>query len=650
MIDGETTRLAAKVEDLPRTLDLLRTWDARPIADAISAGRHRHAVAVGSGGSGVVAAFFARCRETLFGRATGILTPLALSVANIELVDSDVWLFSASGDNGDVRAAVAAARARRASSINLLTRGGDGRAARMVSGTEIGRVLTFPVADEKDGFLATHSLAGSMGALLLGCDAASVDPVGNGLIDRLVKKVEADSQIDARAGPAAVLASMRPGDTLILVADPQLVTVSTVIETSAWEASLCAVQVTDMRNFAHGRHSWLHHRWRDTVVLGLTGTETRELWQEIATRLPSGLRHGVIDHGDCGRFRNAAGAIAGLSLVQAIGRGVGVDPGKPGIADFGRELYDSESLPALVATIGSSVLHKRVAVFERDDPDRTEDCLRRLERERLAGLEGAVVGGLVLDYDGTVVAAGRREEPPDQLILDELMRLHDGGVRIAIATGRGGSAGEMLRSVLPDSMHAEIVMGYYNGAHVRSLDIDIRHDPPPADPDVAAVMGWISTGRYLVDQDGIRDSGVQASIRITALTDADGFVANLGGREEIASGRLRAVKSGHSVDIVPTSASKLAVVDRVRSESAPGVAVLCIGDSGEVGGNDHEFLREPHGLSVGRVCGNSEGVWAPFGESPSGPAALLRILAAIRPDVTGAMRLYITDMLDNYDG
>ena len=553
MIDGGKTRLAAKIESLPRTLDLLRTWDTRPIAGAMSAGRERHAVAVGSGGSAVVAAFFARCRETLFGRATGVLTPLALSVANIELVDTDVWLFSASGDNGDMRAAVAAARARRASSINLLTRGADGRAARMVLGTEGGRVLTFPVADEKDGFLATHSLAGSVGALLLGCDAASLNPVGDGLLDRLVERVEADSRIDARSGPSAVLASMRRGDTLILVADPQLATVSSVIETSAWEASLCAVQVTDMRNFAHGRHSWLHHRAGDTVVLGLTGIETRELWQEIAARLPSGLRHTAIDHGDCGRFRNAAGAIAGLSLVQMIGRGVGVDPGKPGIADFGRELYDSEGLPALVATIGASVLHKRAAVFERDDPDRTEDCLRRLERERLADLDGASVGGLVLDYDGTVVASDRREEPPDQPILDQLVRLHDAGVRIAIATGRGGSAAEMLRSVLPAGMHTGVLMGYYNGAHIRSLDIDIRQDPPAAHFDVASVVGWIRTGHHLADPDGIRDSGVQASVRVAALTDADGFVADLSGREEVASGRLRAVRSGHSLDIVPTA-------------------------------------------------------------------------------------------------
>lgn len=640
------SRLASKIERLPDTLDLLRAWDPRPIADAVAAGRGRDAIAVGSGGSAVIATFFARCRETLFGRPTTVCTPLTLSVANFDLSNTDVWLFSASGDNGDVRAAVAAVRIRRAAGVHLVTRDASGRAAVMVSDLEHGRVHTFPVADRKDGFLATHSLAGSLGALLLGCDAASSNPVGSRLLERLVDRVRIESVASEGAEPARILASMRRGDTLVLVADPQLATVSTLIDTSAWEASLCPVQTTDMRNFAHGRHSWLHHHGRDTVVLALTGLETRELWQDIARRLPPDVRNVAVDHGDCGRFRNAVGALSGLEIIDAIGRGVGIDPGKPGIADFGRELYDDEGLPERVATMGCSVVQKRSAVFEWDDPDRTEDCLRRLEGERLALLDGAAVGAIVLDYDGTVVASDRREEPPEQAILDELARLHGCGIRIAVATGRGGSVAEMLRSVLPKAMHARVMVGYYNGGHVRGLDVDITKEPPAADGDVATVVAWIRDAGHLADHEGLRDSGVQASVRLAALVDPDGFVGDLGRREEMTSGRLRAVRSGHSVDIVPSATSKLAVVERIRDEIEEDLIVLTLGDSGEAGGNDHEMLRGPHGMSVGRVCGGPDGVWAPLGTSPSGPAALFRILAAIRPEEAGIVRLRLADMLD----
>ncbi len=646
IVDPARSRFASKIDGLPGTLDLLRVWDPRSMTAAVAAGRDRNAIAVGSGGSAVVATFFARCRETLFGRTTAVYTPLRLSVANLGLSNTDVWLFSASGDNGDIRAAVAAARTRGAAGIHLVTRDGSSRAALMVSDLEQGRVHTFPVADRKDGFLATHSLAGSLGALLLGCDAASSNPAGGRLLDRLVKRVQTGRQTFEGPDPARVLASMRRGDTLVLVADPQLATVATLIDTFAWEASLCPVQTTDMRNFAHGRHSWLHHRGSDTVVLALTGLETRQLWQDIAIRLPPGVRNVAVDHGDCGRFRNAVGAMTGLALIEAIGRGVGIDPGKPGIADFGRELYDDEGLPEFVAAIGGSIVQKRSAVFEWDDPDRTEDCLRRVEGERLALLDGAAIGAIVLDYDGTVVVSDRREESPDQSILDELARLNACGVRIAIATGRGGSVAEILRSVLPEAMHARVMVGYYNGGHIRGLDVDITENPPAADGDVASVVAWIRGGDHLSNPNGIRDSGVQASVRVAALVDPDGFIADLGRRKEMTSGRLRAVRSGHSVDVVPAATSKLAVVKRVRDEIAGGLIVLTLGDSGEAGGNDHELLRRPHGMSVGRVCGSPDGVWAPSGTSPSGPAALLRILGAIQSDEDGIMRLRLAVMLD----
>ena len=58
--------------------------------------------------------------------------------------------------------------------------------------------------------------------------------------------------------------------------------------------------------------------------------------------------------------------------------------------------------------------------------------------------------------------------------------------------------------------------------------------------------------------------------------------------------------------------------------------VLAIGDSGEPGGNDNELLAAPPSVSVDGVCGHLGGSWSFFGRSPSGPAALLRILRALR--------------------
>src|SRR3546814_5746306 len=80
--------------------------------------------------------------------------------------------------------------------------------------------------------------------------------------------------------------ALRSDDLLLLICDPQLRPVAELIETSAWEASLCPVQRTDVRNFAHGRHSWLHHHPDRSMVLGLVGKDGLPLWHAVAARLP----------------------------------------------------------------------------------------------------------------------------------------------------------------------------------------------------------------------------------------------------------------------------------------------------------------------------------------------------------------------------
>src|SRR5690606_12572939 len=99
---------------------------------------------------------------------------------------------------------------------------------------------------------------------------------------------------------------------------------------SAWEAALCPVQRTDVRNFAHGRHTWLHHRGERTVILGLIGDDGRDIWARAEALLPKTVRRHLFDFGDAGRLRTAIGIVEGLVIVEAIGTATAIDPGKPG--------------------------------------------------------------------------------------------------------------------------------------------------------------------------------------------------------------------------------------------------------------------------------------------------------------------------------
>ena len=63
--------------------------------------------------------------------------------------------------------------ARRARSINLVTRNPLGKTSQNVRTHPRGRVHPVPVSDQKDGFLATHSLVGTIGILLHAFDSLS---------------------------------------------------------------------------------------------------------------------------------------------------------------------------------------------------------------------------------------------------------------------------------------------------------------------------------------------------------------------------------------------------------------------------------------------------------------------------------------------
>src|SRR3546814_17833930 len=101
-----TTRFAEKLNRLSETVAMFSGFDSAEMKKAIIAGRDRHAIAVGSGGSVISAEFFARCRETLSHGTTSIQTPMHLVLGLSDVSDSDVWLFSAGANNPYTIAAV----------------------------------------------------------------------------------------------------------------------------------------------------------------------------------------------------------------------------------------------------------------------------------------------------------------------------------------------------------------------------------------------------------------------------------------------------------------------------------------------------------------------------------------------------------------
>lgn len=634
-----------KLDGLQGTVQLLETFDAGTLANGLADGRNHCAIAIGSGGSAIAARFFARCRDTLGLGVTSVETPMEVVLGTHDISEIDVWLFSAGADNADVVAAATAARQRRCRQLHIVTRGPSGAATRLVADSG-GCVHVVPVVTARDGYLATHSMIATIGSLLIASDAVADDARGQDkLVHALLGRLRDVRDPVGRSTMAERFASLRHRDTVMLLADPQLRPISTLLETSIWEASICAVQSADFRNFAHGRHGWLHNRADETLVVALTAMETREVWASLGAVLPPTIRTTTLDLGDGGRLSNALGIIDGLGMIEAMGQAVAVDPAKPGYGEFGPAVYDNRALEAVAAGLPPSVRHKRAAMARSDQLASSSDPLRIHASARLDRLASVTIGGLVFDYDGTLVATEDRYSPPRAEIIEHLVRLDAAGVRLGVATGRGNSAGKDLRSVLPPEMHCRMLIGYYNGGYLAPLEVDIETAPPPGDPAISETAAWLRSRGDLFVSDEYKVGRLQIVINTELLRLPYRFRRDMTECPVVSSGRVRVIASGHSFDIVPAIATKLRVVQAIKRVMPMDGEILCFGDSGSSSGNDHALLAHPYGISVGEVCGALDGCWSLFGDCPAGPDALLNALRAlVLSPSAGGIRLDVQAM------
>lgn len=630
-----TPIFSSKLDRLMETIEAACNEDAGPLAEALERSAAFPVAAVGSGGSAVAAEFFSSCRTWLLHSATAVTTPMAFALDPV-LPRWGVWLFSASGDNADIRAAYETAVKEHARRVDVVTTRERSMIAEAASA--LARLHVVPVADEKDGFLATHSLVSTLTSLLLASDELA-DNRRPEHVDLILSRSRRAVSEEYRSRTFEMLSAFSADDrnTLLILHDPALTAAAVMVETSCWEAGLCGVQRTDFRNFAHGRHVWLAKHASKTVTLSLTCDRSRPFWNSLDSNIPQEVPRFHLDFGSPGRRALFDAILSSFAVVEAIGIAVGIDPGKPGVADFGRKIFEAQDLITAVKDEDAATRRKRRSELRSDEPDRSAIPWALRREEFVQRLGKAEFGALVLDYDGTMVTTERRLDPPSDAILAGVRRLIDGGISVALATGRGGSVGEELRKHLTEDQCSRVLVGYYNGAHIAPLAVDLRVDPPEPDAAIARMYETLSSVEGLFAGDWLpKRSPFQITIGTDRFASAAEGMLRL--REVVqAHEGVRMFRSGHSVDICPTWAGKQRVVHAVRKTVADdSLDVLAIGDSGDRQGNDYELLGADFGLSVDRVCEREVFCWNLLPSGVSGPEGLLTILSGM--SITGARR------------
>ena len=406
-------------------------------------------------------------------------SPLLTRSTSHSTVAVATWLLSAGGGNADILAATRATILREPRQIGVLCGREASPLAALCRQHPFVDLLLYPPPAGKDGFLATNSLL-AFTALLTRAYASEFgsDADWQDVIDHLKPLLP-----DIAAAPEAWEAATAPlwtRSTTLVLHGPSTRIGAIDLESKFTEAALGHLQFADYRNFAHGRHHWLAKRSETSAVLAFVTDADRPLAERTLDLIPTDVPQARISLGGRPGAAALASLVAAMRITGWAGRTRGIDPGEPGVPEFGRRIYNLRlprplrvlDLPDLTPREAAAIARKagiapaRLAASGelRRWHDALEDFLTRLRDARFAGI--------VLDYDGTVVDTRHRSVPAAREMTAELARLATAGARIGIATGRGKSVRRDLQERLPRTLWPLVVVGYYNGAEVAPLDDD----------------------------------------------------------------------------------------------------------------------------------------------------------------------------------
>ena len=621
---------------LAETFKWATTVDLEPLCQAVRTAGLSPLRIIGSGGSLTCAHALAGLHQRYTGHVAAVATPL-------DVVDQPLnaavatWLLSAGGENADILAAAKALILREPRQIGVLCGREASPLAKLCRQHPFVDLLLYPPPAGKDGFLATNSLLGFTALLTrayaveFGSDADWQD-----VIDHL-KPLLPDTATALEAWEAATI-PLWSRSTLLVLYGPSTRIGAIDLESKFTEAALGHLQLADYRNFAHGRHHWLAKRSETSAVLAFITCKDRALAERTLDLIPANVPQARIV------FDGQPSAVALASLVAALrttgwaGRSRSIDPGRPGVPEFGRKIYNLRlprprrvpGLPRLTPREAASIARKaglppsHLAVF--GELDHWRDALAAF----LTRFRDACFAGIVLDYDGTIVDTRHRSRVAAPKITYQLTRLAEAGAHIGIATGRGGSVRRDLQQRLPRKLWPLILVGYYNGAEVAALD---DNSIPDGSENVCDNLRELADAlrrqpelAKLAHQDNRPfQITIQATsvMPVTRLWDLAHQVILTTGVHEVTL-----TSSSHSVDILAADVSKLNVVRRLR-EAVGDEPILAIGDRGRWPGNDHELLSEPLALGVDEISTDPATCWHLGKPGQRGTTVTLEYLSAL---------------------
>lgn len=622
-----------------------------PLAAAVSASATLPLLAVGSGGSFSVAHLACTLHQRHSGMMAKPLTPIEFMSSPLHLGTLGVMILSAGGTNTDIIATLEnTVRRESRRCIAFCLRKGS-RLSRLSQTHRFVDLVEMSPPSFKDGFLATNSLLAF--SVLLVRAYAHAFSVSDGLPPQLeacfAPKEPHEQYLDN------LCVACRPlwqRETLVVLYGSEVHTAAIDLESKFSEAALGNTQLSDFRNFAHGRHNWLAKRGSKTGVLAIFTNDEQDLAERTLRLVPSSIPVAKIQLPTTGPTAMLGAMVAVLHAVGAAGKEHGVDPGRPSVAQFGRRIYHlhpprsaRETFSPEMVAIARKLRCDARTLTDRSDLTLWQGAYRRFVEE----LQKTLFSAVIFDYDGTLCDERDRFSGLRPDITRHLVRLLKAGCLVGIATGRGKSVRDDLRKVLPRTSWANVYLGYYNGADIASLCED-THPNASSEPcaTLKSVAAFLRNHPIISQAATCEPRRSQISVQPMSTRSADLVWRIL--QHATQSREIKALRSSHSIDILRFDVSKLSLLSHLSGLVRQGTQVLAIGDKGQWPGNDYELLNTPYSLSVDEASGDPNTCWNLAPPGHRGPQAAVDCLAALQfSNGTfrfDASRLKITELAD----
>lgn len=607
---------AAELSRLSDTYAWALETPIESLVASVSALSHLPLLAIGSGGSFSAAHLACSLHQHYTGMVSKPVTPLEIISAPIRLRSMSTMILSAGGSNADIVSTLDNVISREPRRCIVLCLREGSALYRMAKSYRFVDVPDLNSPSVKDGFLATNSLL-ALAVLLIRAyrsafsSSEKLPQDFNSLLANGRGGHDSIEELSACCDP------LWTRETVIVLYGPSVATAAIDLESKFSEAALGNIQLADFRNFAHGRHHWLAKRASKTGVLAICGNDERDLCEKTLRLIPSTIPTAKICIPNAGTTTGLAALVAVLHLVGSAGERRGIDPGRPGVPTFGRQIYGLRALRAFTKFPS----HEQIAIARKLGSD--VQALR--ERQDLLfwqaayqsfsdRLAKATFGAVLLDYDGTLCDERDRFSGLREDVASELTRLLLGNIVLGIATGRGDSARTDLRNVVPRQLWDKVLLGYYNGSDIGLLSDDGHPNSSEAPCDSLKSIGDALSTHTIISRLATSKVG-HRQISVRPLSPTDGELVWRSVQQLVQLRGLVALRSSHSIDVLPSGVSKCSLLNQIQNLLGNGCRVLSIGDKGQWPGNDFDLLNAPYSISVDEVSADPETCWnlAPAG-------------------------------------